>query len=275
MGKLRGGQKADLEKCLPTTPDVQQPTLDAIIIDGAVIVQMLPTGTACMFAEYSQTIFAVYLLKQLESARRVDLVWDVYIEDSLKKAEQEKRGSGQRRKVLPATRIPSDWKGFLRVDKNKNELFQFLAEQVMSLPIPEGKEVCTTYGKNVLSFHGRSQMSMFQPCSDEEADTRLMVHVLDAGICGHQRIMVRTNDTDVVVLTMSIAHTISANEMWLLYGCGKHIRYIHAHTIGMTLGPDKASVLPLFYALTDVTLFPFSVAVERKQPGMCGMCLQG
>ena len=62
--------------------------------------------------------FAPYVLKQLENAKRVDLVWDVYLDDSLKKSLREKRGTGQRRKVMGSTRIPSDWKGSLRVDGN-------------------------------------------------------------------------------------------------------------------------------------------------------------
>ena len=31
---------------------------------------------------------------------------------------------------MGSTRIPSDWKGFLRVDGNKEELFKLLAERV-------------------------------------------------------------------------------------------------------------------------------------------------
>ena len=57
-------------------------------------------------------------------------MWDVYKDDSLKKGTREKRGSGQRRKFLLSTRIPSDWKGFLRVDDNKDELFKLLVTKV-------------------------------------------------------------------------------------------------------------------------------------------------
>ena len=57
-------------------------------------------------------------------------MWDVYKDDSLKKVTREKQGSGQRRKVLLSTRIPSDWKGFLTVDDNKDELFKPLATKV-------------------------------------------------------------------------------------------------------------------------------------------------
>lgn len=131
-GKLRGGQKADLVKCLTNeaTEILEKPAVDAVILDGAVIVQMLPVKTSRTFEEYFDTVFAPYILKHLEAAKRLDLVWDVYRSDSLKSSTREKRGSGQRRKVLPSTLIPSDWKGFLRVDENKDELFKFLSSKV-------------------------------------------------------------------------------------------------------------------------------------------------
>ena len=132
LGQLRGGQKADLLKCLPSTSahTASQPVVDAVIFDGAVIVQMLQPKTVRTFDEYFSTVFAPYILKHLETAKRVDLVWDVYQDDSLKRSLREKRGSGQRRKVLASTRIPADWKGFLRVDDNKDELFKLLANKV-------------------------------------------------------------------------------------------------------------------------------------------------
>lgn len=143
IGKIRGGQKADLVKCLPnvTVQTVEKPTVDAVILDGAVIVQMLPPRTAHTFEEYFNTVFAPYILKQLETASRLDVVWDDYRQDSLKSSTREKRGSGQRRKVLPSTLIPSDWKGFLRVDDNKDELFKLLASKVRNIKF---------YDKNVM-----------------------------------------------------------------------------------------------------------------------------
>ena len=47
QGQLRGGQKADLLKCLPqATSPVSTPPVDAVILDGAVIVQMLEAKTS-------------------------------------------------------------------------------------------------------------------------------------------------------------------------------------------------------------------------------------
>jgi hypothetical protein len=77
LGQLRGGQKADLVKCLTNTSAqiVTQPVVaDAVILDGAVIVQMLQPRTARTFDEYFSTVFAPYILRHLETAKRVDLV---------------------------------------------------------------------------------------------------------------------------------------------------------------------------------------------------------
>lgn len=132
IGQLRGGTKADLVKCLldASSQTVEQPSVDAIILDGAVVVQMLQPKAVSTFEEYFDSVVAPYILRQLEDVKRLDIVWDVYKDDSLKKVTREKRGSGQRRKVLLSTRIPSDWKGFLRVDDNKDELFKLLATKV-------------------------------------------------------------------------------------------------------------------------------------------------
>lgn len=131
MGKLRSGNKSDLVKCLPKSLKDKVDAPDAVILDGAVVVQMLPPSTASTFEEYFNEVFGPYILRHLEAAARVDVVFDVYLDRSLKQSIREKRGSGQRRKVLPSTRIPTDWKGFLRVDENKTELFSFLAKKVM------------------------------------------------------------------------------------------------------------------------------------------------
>ena len=165
MGQLRGGQKVYLVKCLPN--DFAQTTaVDAVILDRAIIspghnyfwifddvtnngigvrhrgnsfisliralaifiIQMLPPRTAETFEEYFHTVFAPYILGKLQAAKRLNLVWDVYLEDFMKRSMGKKRGSGKRRKVLPLTQIPSDWKGFLRVDDKCSYFFQPLKQ---------------------------------------------------------------------------------------------------------------------------------------------------
>ena len=252
MNQLRGGQKADLVKCLEiiNVSEPKQPPVDAIILDGAVAVQMMAPGAACTFGYYVDMVFQPFILKQLESASRIDIVWDVYRKDSLKSATREKRGSGTRRKVFPSTRIPSNWQSFLRVDDNKTELFSLLAQQAVTLSIEEGKELYSTCGERVLTSANRTDMSSLEPCNHEEADTRLLIHVLDACSSGHRRILIRTNDADVVVLAVSVAENLPADEIWISYGTGKHLRYLAAHEIARKIGQQKAKALPLFHAIT-------------------------
>ena len=97
------------------------PEVDAIILDGAVVVHMLHPGrpTAKTFQEYADVVFGPYISTQMDKTSRVNVVWDVYLPDSLKGTTRQKRGKGVRRRVSPSTTIPKSWKDFLRFDDNK------------------------------------------------------------------------------------------------------------------------------------------------------------
>ena len=47
-----------------------------------------------------------------------------------------------------------------------------------------------------------------------------------------------------------MANTLPRDELWITFGSGKNVQNILALTIAMSLGPDKASTLPMFYAPT-------------------------
>ena len=93
-------------------------------------------------------------------------------------------------------------------------------------------------------------MSNLAPCTHEEADTRLMIHALDASLRGHRRIKIRTNDTDVIVLALSVVSTLPVDEFWITYGLGKNVQHMPAQVVASSLGPSKVSALPMFHALT-------------------------
>lgn len=180
-GKQRHGNKAELVRCLKSASNLptESPEVDVKVLDGAVVVQMLHLKTARIFREYVHSVFLPYVNAQLRSIVRLDIVWDTYKEDSLKKGTREKRGPRARRRVAPAVKIPPNWKSFLRVDDNKTELFRLLAEEVVNIPTP-GKEVYSTQDEQVVSNVTRETLESLHPCSHEEADTRMFLHVLDA-----------------------------------------------------------------------------------------------
>ena len=104
-------------------------------------------------------------------------------------------------------KIPGNWRGFIRDEGNKQELFQFLSPKISSFNYPEGKEVFATSDVNVLTKGSRHNMS---PYGHEEADTRLLFHLVhvhvDALKNGCSLCIVRTVDNDAVVILIGKFH---------------------------------------------------------------------
>ncbi|KAH3882490.1 hypothetical protein DPMN_006430 [Dreissena polymorpha] len=144
------------------------PHVEVSIINGAAIVQSLDPNRSdkrvLTSSDYALKLVLPYISKQLMSVDRIDVVWDTYRPDSLKAHTRKSRGTGDKIRVNGSSRIPSNWKSFLRVDENKTTLFKFLATQISLLKTPQGNVVLTTYRENVL---GAISISNIQPCNHE------------------------------------------------------------------------------------------------------------
>ena len=150
---------------------------------------MLSLGAAKTFQDYADLVFMPYVRSQLESTDRVDIFLDAYVPNSLKNTTRVKRRKGVRRRVLPTTAIPRDWNSFLRVNENKTELFNLLSQQVTSGPVPD-KAIYATNGKDVLNSLAEADVANMTQCSNEKANTRLLLHVADAVNKGFKKIRV-------------------------------------------------------------------------------------
>jgi len=147
--------------------------------------------------------------------------------------------------------IPVNWPSFLRVNSNKTELFRFLSEAVLNWFDMEDKQLVITDGQEVISKPQINNVVSLSPCNHEEADSRMLLHAKHATQYGHHNILIRTVDTDVVVLAIFVAQTLAPeDELWLAFGIGKNFRYLAAHEIAAGLGPQRAKTLPIFHALT-------------------------
>ena len=249
-GSMRHCTKADILTCLQDMTEKLSSTPDstAVILDGAVIVQMLrpKSGT---FYDYCHRMFIPYVGQQFKKAVRVDLVWDEYRQNSLKANTRNARGTGIRTRVESSVKIPTNWQAFLRVDDNKKGLFNYLSEEVLQYFKLQNKDVYATLGEDVHCSQVKN-LSYLMPCTHEEADTRLMLHCRDAVLSGHLNLTLRTVDSDVVVIAVAHFHIIGASELWISFGTGKHHRYIGVHEISKSLGPNKSLGLPFFHAFT-------------------------
>ena len=183
---------------------------------------------------------------------RLDVVWDSYKVDSLKATARAKQGKGVHRCVVASVPIPGNWQDFLRVDHNKTKLFSFLSKTLIQSFEEDNKELVATDGEQVPCAPSQHETNLLAPCNHEEADSRMMLRVAQAARHGHQRILVYTVDTDVVVLAVMVAaqKLSSQYEIWLAFGTGKNFRYLATHEMASCLGPERSLALPMFHAMT-------------------------
>ena len=111
------------------------------------------------------------------------------------------------------------------------------------------KKVISSYDQSVGS-NTSGDIGDSSPCTHEEADTRVFVHCLDSVREGTKKLLIRTVDTDVVVMAISVFQRLSASEIWIAFGSSKAFRHIEVHKIAAVLGPEKSLALPAFHALT-------------------------
>ena len=137
----------------------------------------------------SQKSLCPYILSWFEGNDRIDIVWDVYSKTSLKSGTRKQRGSGARRRATFSTKVPGNWAAFLRVDLNKQELFVEIAKNLKLITVPQGKQLFTTVLGDCASSPSGVDVNALTPCTHEEADTRIFLHVTAAASNGHRRVM--------------------------------------------------------------------------------------
>ena len=170
-------------------------------------------------------------------------------------------GKGIRRRVLPDSRIPGNWQSFLRLDKNKQELFEFLSNEAIN--ISTEKVIVSTIGE-VAVTNGSSDLSFMSPSNHEEADTRMLLHAMDASQKGATLVLIRTVDTDVVVIAIAMFSSLDLFQLWLSFGVGKHQRMLSIHSLFNALGESKCKCLPFFHAFTGCDQVSFFAGRGKK-----------
>ena len=218
-------------------PDVY----DFIFIDGGALIHSLP-GTSVegkTFDSYFEKVFCPRVRHDLKRSTRVDVVFDQYRSLSIKGSTREKRGSGTRQRISGSAKIPGNWQQFLKNDDNKKELFCFLAKKIIEEHFPENKNIYITADNKVNHVGDGPPMD---ECNHEEADTRVLIHILHA-LQFSPLGMVFTGDTDVVVILLSNFHRIKAlnadAEICIYFKTGRTSKIISLNTIATKPGYDN------------------------------------
>ncbi|KAL8593397.1 hypothetical protein ACOMHN_067072 [Nucella lapillus] len=255
QGSLRSGKKSDILEHLnvPTDRSAEAKAATVLVLDMAAVVHMVRPTSAQTFNDYASQNLVSFLKSQVTpNVTRVDAVWDTYPEDNLKTQTHNRRGLGPRTRIGDGqTRIPKhDWStGFLKNVDNKRELFPFLSAQLVNQDLG-GRLLLSTSEESVLS-NRQHDVTGLHPCNHTEADTRIILHLAHAAQQGHQVALVRTVDSDVVILAIHFFTTPGLSQLWICLGSGKKMRDIPIHAISTQLGQLRCLALPLFHAVTS------------------------
>ena len=108
-----------------------------------------------------------------------------------------------------------------------------------------------THGKNVLHVGRGTEMT--EECDHEEADTRIVIHILHVLHEGAKTVLVQTVDSDVVVILIthfnlfdSLSHEC---EVFVSFGNGKYKRILNIRLMSLALGVQRCTALPLWVTL--------------------------
>ena len=83
----------------------------------------------------------------------------------------------------------------------KMELTNYLAEKMLREGHAEMKQMVVAWGTQCQATH--RDVTHLSTCSQqEEADTKLLLHAVDATVCGASTINIHSLDTDVFILAL-------------------------------------------------------------------------
>ena len=81
----------------------------------------------------------------------------------------------------------------------------------------DNKVILCTRGSDVVFSSEAYYTSRLTPCTHEAADVKLMVHVADLPSQGCRRVMIRTVDTDVLILAVAVYPQIHVDKLWIAF----------------------------------------------------------
>ena len=244
------------------------PAATAYLIDVMGYLRRVSTKSLKTFGEFCFS-FVDWMVKLCVNADRIDFVFDTYVEGSVKDSERIRRSINctpiEVHDINEDTQLPVDMAGFWVSPSNKVKLLMLLRVYVVKCAPQKFAHVDV-----LVSGSGISGKSEVHPCQMlkrgtlpqivpdldkeiEEADLRLFPHALHAATHGIQRVVILSNDTDVLVLAVhywSILQSHGLQELWMRGGIGDSTRYIPVYVMANSMGLIKCKLLPALHSLT-------------------------
>lgn len=267
-GTLRKTTKSalltELEKKVDVQPNLPRQTdgvTTAYMMDGMASVQMMKSGGAATFGELAEKHFNLISAPfSQHGCTRVDVVFDRYVQKSIKDGERSRRGETTALEIKisgPTSPVPKHWAKYIANPQNKKNLCAFLGDtwcMMAQKQLQRGQMIvlggCFKDVEKTLQVTKEGCEYVPPLLSDhEEADTRILLHAKHAAET-HNRIVIQSPDTDVAVLSVAHFQNLGCSELWFKTGVRDKSRFIPIHILAPELGSQLCdSLLPL-HALT-------------------------
>lgn len=227
------------------------PNISVSIVDAMAEVQALTKPKDVRnCSELAQT-FTERILQKYCDCDELRLIFDRYdVESSLKLATREKRQEGQPSiayHISDTTNIASlSMKKLLSHSKTKHELTIYLGEKLLTAAAENRRNVVVASGSHCQGTH--RDMS-YLDSNQEEADTKLLLHALDATASGATTLQIHSPDTDVFVLALRRYPDLCQDTSFVT-GTGQNHRVIPLRPIVEALGSKRTAALPAFHAFS-------------------------
>ena len=227
------------------------PKYKVIIIDDMALVNAIPKTERIKTCKYFEQFFLDQLSNMAGDYDEVRLVFDRYINSSLKEQMRRKRTKGKSTyyHVKDITLIQNiSRKDFLSNIKTKAELTTYLDAQTTD----HSKGPTNTLKKFIVTSGTETKGNTCVPStlvthSQEEADTLMLLH--DLSIDKHAEVVIASPDTDVFLMIIQMYPSLPC-DISFLTGKGNLKRSIPVQPVCNKLGQKRASAILGVHALT-------------------------
>ena len=254
-GSIRKTNKAslvrELEKNVSPAETIIHPS--SCIIDGMSMIQRLNANNKT-FLQISESILSSVLCEGSQNDR-IDVVFDVYRDMSIKNAERLNRvtGTDVQYKNIKGGHVIQQWRKFLCSSYNKSSLIKFLTgewkqEQYRERLGSKSLDVTCESACFKIMKEGRSEVSELIT-SQEEADTRVFLHALHGANEGARSVVMTAEDTDIMVISLGLNRDIPCS-IYQKSGTKNRTRYIDISKLASSLGEKVCDALIGYHSFT-------------------------
>ena len=206
--------------------------------------------------------FLSYVMSLSKHASEIHFIFDWYKEGTVKDSERSRRYESMPidiNVIKDDTSLPVEMTTFWVSNSNKEKLQNLLRAHIKQF----SESQCTTcfivsatlLDGNIIPCQKLNPPEVISELNQdiEEADIRLLPHAKQAVENGTEKMVILSNDTDVMVGFIYHCQNlinIGLKELWMRGGVGKTTRLIPIHTSVNNLGSSLCKQIPAMHCLT-------------------------